>query len=355
MKKLLKYLKESLQNELSNPILKDFLDKRKLTAQDIIDFKLGFSTFNDNPKFLQENEEYYKSCTVLNENGFTTIRNRLCFPLFDLNDEVCAIACRNLEENPYPKVLTPTDPSMYKSFFNLKNAKNEILKYNEVIIVEGQLDCISLYRHGIKNVIAVGGSCISEQQLKDITKLTKNLIFAFDNDDAGYKACITNFMKYIDRDLSIKACPFWSDCKDPDEFILKYGVEQTALKLSKAMDVFDFWTAFNTNHNEIADQLVDNCGSFDLLMPTMKCLSKLDIVFFTYKKRLLKKRIKTFADAKKYLYIDSPLEIDIIDYALALLTTECKSLDDRIPDISFLENNKNADISKFEQIKKRIK
>lgn len=349
MKTLQSYLHKQIYLEKNNPLLNKFLTERQISDNEIETFGLGFSSFKSLPDFISNNTEHYQGMNVLNENRKLSIMNRLTFPHYDMAGNLSCLSCRKLDNSELPKVLTPTLKDHYKPLFNLQNAKEYIQKWNEVIIVEGQMDCISLYKNGFKNTVAMGSSCLSGFNLIDLLSLTSNFIFAFDNDTAGKKAIIVNFLKMIDKNVSIKVCTDWADCKDPDEFILKYGVDVTARTILSAISITEV-IAQVPNIDEI---LIDNCTAVELIYPTLKLLDRMRFDYDACKVRILKKRIRTFNDAKAYLMLDND-KVNVIDYALALWTANARSLNDKVPDFAWIKNDK-ADLRKYNEIKGRLK
>ena len=110
-----------------------------------------------------------------------------------------AFAGRILEnrENLAKYLNSPESIIYHKSriLYGLSHAKDEIRKQNRAILVEGYMDLISLHQHGIKNVVAVSGTALTEEQIQLISRYTKNIILLFDADTAASKpqCAVSNF------------------------------------------------------------------------------------------------------------------------------------------------------------------
>ncbi len=128
---------------------------------------------------------------------YDTFRGRIMFPITDPSGRVVAFTGRTLDEeaNP-PKYLNSPETALYqksKVLYGLDRAKSDIRKRDYSILVEGQMDLIMSHQSGFTNTVAVSGTALSEIQSGDsglslVARLSKNVIVAFDSDDAGVKA-----------------------------------------------------------------------------------------------------------------------------------------------------------------------
>src|SRR6202011_1667218 len=126
---------------------------------------------------------------------YSKFRNRVMFPICNEQGKVIAFTGRTLsastDEKAGPKYLnSPETPIYSKSrvLFNLDNAKEAIRKLEYSILVEGQMDCISVYAAGFHNVIASSGTAFTELQAKLLGRFSKNVVVNFDPDTAGARA-----------------------------------------------------------------------------------------------------------------------------------------------------------------------
>jgi DNA primase len=126
-------------------------------------------------------------------------------------------------EEPYSggKYINTRETLVYHKgsmFFGLNTAKEEIKKLDKAIIVEGELDVISCFSIGIKNVVAVKGTALTENQVALINRFTNNICLCFDKDDAGYEATKKSLVSLEKKGANITTC-FLGNAKDADEAI----------------------------------------------------------------------------------------------------------------------------------------
>ena len=144
------------------------------------------------------------------------------FPLFDHRGNVVGFSGRAIEE-PFNggKYINTRETLVYHKgsmFFGLNTAKEEIKKLDKAIIVEGELDVISCFSIGVKNVIAVKGTALTEDQVGLIARFTNNICLCFDKDDAGYEATRRSLVSLEKKGMNITTCIF-ENAKDADEAI----------------------------------------------------------------------------------------------------------------------------------------
>src|SRR6185437_5911612 len=159
-------------------------------------------------------------------------RNRIMFPIANEQGKIIAFTGRTLatDEKAGPKYLnSPETPIYSKSrvLFNLDKAKDAIRKLDYAIIVEGQMDCISVYAAGFKNVMASSGTAFSETQVRLIGRYSKNIVVNFDPDTAGATATDRSLGMLLEEDFKIKVLRLESGF-DPDLFVRKKGAEAYA-------------------------------------------------------------------------------------------------------------------------------
>lgn len=189
----LKFFRQELKK---NKSAIDYLLSRGLKEKTIDDFEIGFSPGNtllrDYLYSLGYPFELIKKAGLLDSQNFDRFQSRIIFPLRDENNKLIGFSGRIFPSNlPGPKYLnTPETLIFYKSKFlyGLVYAKDYILNNKKVILVEGQMDFLLAWQNGLKNVVAVSGSALTEEHLIKLKRYTNNLIFAFDNDQAGFNA-----------------------------------------------------------------------------------------------------------------------------------------------------------------------
>src|ERR1700688_4096517 len=142
---------------------------------------------------------------------YSKFRNRVMFPICNEQGKVIAFTGRTLsastDEKAGPKYLnSPETPIYSKSrvLFNLDNAKEAIRKLDYSIVVEGQMDCISVYAAGFHNVIASSGTAFTELQAKLLGRFSKNVVVNFDPDTAGARATERTLAVLVEEEFQLK-------------------------------------------------------------------------------------------------------------------------------------------------------
>ncbi len=158
---------------------------------------------------------------------YSKFRNRVMFPIANEQGKVIAFTGRTLsnDEKAGPKYLNSPETSIYSKsrvLFNLDKAKEAIRKLDYAILVEGQMDCISVYNAGFHNVIASSGTAFTEVQAKLLGRFSKNIVVNFDPDTAGAAAAERSLALLISEDFHIKVLTLESGF-DPDLYIRRQG------------------------------------------------------------------------------------------------------------------------------------
>jgi DNA primase len=175
---------------------------------------------------------------------YSKFRNRVIFPICNDQGKVIAFTGRTLstDEKAGPKYLnSPETPIYSKSrvLFNLDNAKEAIRKLNYAILVEGQMDCISVYAAGFHNVIASSGTAFTELQAKLLGRFSKNVVVNFDPDTAGARATERTLALLVEEDFNIRVLTLETGF-DPDLFIRRKGKDAYGAALKHSQKYFDY-------------------------------------------------------------------------------------------------------------------
>ncbi len=176
--------------------------------------------------------------------AYSRFRNRVMFPICNEQGKVIAFTGRTLstDEKAGPKYLnSPETPIYSKSrvLFNLDKAKEAIRKLDYAILVEGQMDCISVYNAGRHNVIASSGTAFTEPQARLLARFSKNVVVSFDPDTAGAAAAERSLALLISEDFQVKVLTLESGF-DPDLFIRRKGVDAYDEAMRHAPKYFDY-------------------------------------------------------------------------------------------------------------------
>jgi DNA primase len=175
---------------------------------------------------------------------YSKFRNRITFPICNEAGRVIAFTGRTLsaDEKAGPKYLnSPETPIYSKSrvLFNLHHAKEAIRRREYAILVEGQMDCISVYAAGFKHVIASSGTAFTDAQARLLGRFAHRIVVNFDPDTAGAAAAERSLTLLIEEDFEIKVLTLESGF-DPDLFIRKKGWQAYEDALKAAPRYFDY-------------------------------------------------------------------------------------------------------------------
>lgn len=245
------YIKNLQNNEKSIDYLKN---KRQLKDDIIKEFEIGYAE-NSYHKILEKlkshnykEKDIYDAGLVVSKDLkmidlYDKFRDRIIFPINDNFGNTLGFSGRSMQNiDKIPKYLnSPDTPIFNKStlLYNMDKAKTYIKEEDFVIITEGFFDVITLYQNNIKNVVAVCGTALTKDHIKLISRYTKNIYFFFDNDTAGLDACIRNSKEVLNQGLNLYII-IYKDAKDPDEYILKYGINDLKTIINTPILFFDY-------------------------------------------------------------------------------------------------------------------
>ena len=251
-KNIFKDYSKFFNQQLFNPNNKEaleYLNKRGLKKETIDEFQLGYvpwkNNFYDNLKKKYSEDEinltglYYKS----DKTGkyIDRFNSRIIFPVNNITGDAIAFGGRIFKDSKLAKYINSPETEFYKKgnmIFNLDKAKNLRSKTDEVLIVEGYMDVVSVYSSGIKNVIANSGTAITERQISLIWKFFSNPIVCLDGDESGQKAALRIAEKLFPL-INEKNKIYFSIMpkgKDPDDFV-KLNGKSGFLKLLQEKEI----------------------------------------------------------------------------------------------------------------------
>lgn len=159
------------------------------------------------------------------EGFYDTFRGRLMFPIFNPSGKVIAFAGRVLGEQKAAKYINSPQTKVYnksKVLYGVNFAKNEIRKSDEVILVEGYTDVISLQQNGINNVVASSGTSLTPQQMKILHRYGEVITMIYDSDSAGQAAMKRGINIALEEGMDVKLLEL-PEGEDPDSFVRQFG------------------------------------------------------------------------------------------------------------------------------------
>ncbi len=173
---------------------------------------------------------------------YSKFRNRIMFPIANESGRVIAFTGRTLstDEKAGPKYLNSPETAIYSKsrvLFNLHLAKEAIRALNYAILVEGQMDCISVYAAGFHNVIASSGTAFTAAQAGLLGRFSKQIVVNFDPDAAGAKATERTLGLLIEEEFDIRVLTLEPGF-DPDVFVRRKGKEAYAKQLKQGSQAY---------------------------------------------------------------------------------------------------------------------
>src|ERR1022692_4995832 len=175
---------------------------------------------------------------------YSKFRNRVMFPIANDAGRIIAFTGRTLatDEKAGPKYLNSPETGIYSKgrvLFNLDKAKEWIKKFDYAILVEGQMDCISVYAAGFHNVIASSGTAFTELQAKLMGRFSRSAVVNFDPDTAGAKATERTLGLLVEEEFQIKVLTLEQGF-DPDLYIRRNGKDAYGTALRGSQKYFDY-------------------------------------------------------------------------------------------------------------------
>ncbi|MEK7168766.1 MAG: DNA primase [Patescibacteria group bacterium] len=210
----------------------DYLTKdRGITNELIEKFKLGYSpeSYDGLNKYLILKKKFKLTDLIKSGNlvgrGIDRFRGRVIFPLFDHRDNAIGFSGRILpwqKQDTAKYINSPDTPAYHKSkvLYGMNIAKPAIRENGYAVIVEGELDMISSYSAGIRNVVAIKGSALTEDQIRLIGRYCQKICLCLDSDFAGDEAAKRGAILAINLGFEVKVVHL-QNFKDPDEMARK--------------------------------------------------------------------------------------------------------------------------------------
>ncbi len=248
------------EEQLRSPegaVAREYLAGRGLTPEGIAKFRIGyapdsFNALRDRLRSMADDETLRASGLFASkEQGdgsqgpiYDRFRKRVVFPIHNESGRVIAFTARTLETGDKAGakyINSPETPLYSKSMvlFNLDKAKASIRQHEFALLVEGQMDCISVFLRGIQNVIATSGTAFTEQQVAILKRHTSQVVVNFDPDAAGSNAAEKSIALLTEEGFNLKIVTLDGGL-DPDRFIRERGVEAYTAALRGARRQADY-------------------------------------------------------------------------------------------------------------------
>ncbi len=250
-----KYFSDNLLKSEHGEVARDYLTKRKIKTQTQKVFGLGFALngWEHFVNYARDNQINLDNAKLLglidskeSGNYYDKFRGRIIFPIFSPNGRVIAFGGRVFQgEENIAKYLNSPESSIYlkrKSLYGLFHAKDEIRKLNKAILVEGYMDVIALWQHGVKNVVASSGTSLTDDQARLLSRYTTNIVVIFDADEAGNKAAMRSIEILLKQDFEVKLLSLPKG-EDPDSYVNNFGKDSFEELVNASKNFLEFQTA----------------------------------------------------------------------------------------------------------------
>ena len=237
-------------NLLKNSNAFEYFTKRQLSEKTIKIFGLGYS-LNEWDGLLKHlikkgysNDLILKSGLIVKDNNnnryYDRFRNRIMFPVFDIKGKVIGFGGRVFDDSKPKYLNSPETPVFFKgtNLYGLKYIIKSAIPEN-IIIVEGYMDCIALHQHGILNVCASLGTALTLDQAKLLRRYSKDIYICYDADSAGRAATLRGLDILTKVECNVKIISIQKG-KDPDEFIKLYGKDEFLKLIEHAIPIIDY-------------------------------------------------------------------------------------------------------------------
>lgn len=239
------------RNLFNNRFAYDYLLNRGINKEVIKTFGIGYAIDSWNnlldllksKGYKEEDMEKAGLITCHKKTGryFDKFRGRIIFPIINIRGDIIGFGGRSIDSKNQPKYLNSPETQVFSKGNNLYalNVAKNYNKNQKIILVEGYMDVISLYKHGVKNSVASLGTALTENQVNLLKRYSREIYICFDSDNAGKKATdkAIDVMKNINIAPRIIILP---ENLDPDDYIKKFGVSDFNNLINRAITSIDF-------------------------------------------------------------------------------------------------------------------
>ncbi len=255
---------EQLKSDQGKKTIK-YLKERGISGETAKFFQLGYSS-NKKPTLYENLKNEFKEIDLdesglfgKNDDGeyYDRFRDRLMFPIRNIKGECIAFGGRLLsDKKDQAKYLNSPETKTYKKKYELYGLYEirEINKRPEsIFLVEGYMDVIGLFQHGIKNAVASSGTAFTQEQLRKILSYTNTIYIVFDGDEAGYKAswrAVENALSLLREDTRISFI-FLEPDEDPDSYVSSNGKDAFLNLAKEAKSFSDFFFDYVKDQDDL--------------------------------------------------------------------------------------------------------
>ena len=238
------YFKKNLFEEEGKTVALSYLKERNFNDEIIQKFEIGYS-LNGKDNFSKAAIHAGYKLNFLEKTGLTIVkenenidrfRGRVVFPIRSMSGRILGFGGRILGSSKnIAKYINSPESLIYqksKVLYGIFESKQSIVKNDNCFLVEGYTDVIKMHQCGISNVVASSGTALTENQIRLINRLTKNITVVFDGDAAGSRAALRGIDLILEQGMNVKICNL-PEGDDPDSFVSNKNLEEVQSYLNK--------------------------------------------------------------------------------------------------------------------------
>ena len=238
------YFKKKLFEEEGKTVALSYLKERNFNDEIIQKFEIGYSV-NAKDNFSKAAIHAGYKLNFLEKTGLTIVkenenidrfRGRVVFPIRSMSGRILGFGGRILGSSKnIAKYINSPESLIYqksKVLYGIFESKQSIVKNDNCFLVEGYTDVIKMHQCGISNVVASSGTALTENQIRLINRLTKNITVVFDGDAAGSRAALRGIDLILEQGMNVKICNL-PEGDDPDSFVSNKKLEEVQSYLNK--------------------------------------------------------------------------------------------------------------------------
>lgn len=231
------YFKKNLFEQEGKTVALSYLKERNFQDEIIKKFEIGYSA-NIKDNFSNAALEAGYKLNFLEKTGLTIVkenenidrfRGRVIFPIKSMSGRILGFGGRILgSSKSIAKYINSPESLIYqksKVLYGIFESKQSIVKNDNCFLVEGYTDVIKMHQCGISNVVASSGTALTENQIRLINRLTKNITVVFDGDAAGSRAALRGIDLILEQGMNVKICNL-PENDDPDSFVSNKTLEE---------------------------------------------------------------------------------------------------------------------------------
>lgn len=245
------------------PAALDYLRSRGLADQTIQQFRLGYAApawdgfvGHVTKKDIRPNDAVQAGLVIRSDRGsyYDRFRNRIIFPIFDIQERVIGFGGRALGDEEPKYVNSPETPlfSKTRSLYALNLARKSIAENGHAIIVEGYTDAIAAHQAGFSNCAATLGTALTLDHIRVLSRYAKRVVLAYDADSAGMTAALRGAAMFDEAECDVRIARLPGG-DDPDSLLSKGRVSEFEAAMSEALPIVDYKLAILREQYDLSD------------------------------------------------------------------------------------------------------